>query len=163
MWNLVSGCFWLLMNEMIQSFLICFLSLWPSQKPARVRQILPPGQRCLCIGLVGGWRPTPGRGVLGSGNLWRGRGGQTMMAPWFHWHACACWAWLTTWRTYGWKTMLTTIWISMPSDTSWGLSTTCVSLWGCMSLRWRYPAVSHCSPGTNVFRLIDGLTDISDV
>ena len=45
------------------------------------------------------------------------------------WHGWVCWASLTTWRTCGWRTMLTTTWIIIPSDTSWGLSTSCVSLW----------------------------------
>lgn len=178
----VKPCRWLLlithsqMNKIIQSFLI-FFSLFDSPHIRKVEDInsqslpiLHPGQQCLCIGLVGGWRLTPGRGVLGNGNQWRGQGEQTMMAPSFHWHVCVCWAWPTTWRTYGWKTMLTTIWINMPSDTSWGLSTTCVSLWGsvfsvhCYADDTQlYLPLMPSDPVTNLSRLIDCLPDINDV
>lgn len=87
---------------------------------------LPSGWQCLCFACQGR-RLIPSRRFSWRRNSCPALGEQMAMGPSFLSHVCVCWALRRTWRTYGRKTMLTTTWISTPSDTSWGLSTACVS------------------------------------
>lgn len=105
--------------------------------------------QCLCFGpSVNAVRREPGGGGWERWSGWGAAGGQTKVALPLHWHSCVCSALPTTWRTCGWKTMLTSTWISIPSGTSWGLSTLCVSLWGLV-----YQSGLTHRPGVTIYGL----------